>query len=45
MIYDLVEKYISGGHFGCHLEKIDVYSFFTKSKASLIIISYDLMTK
>ena len=45
MIYDLVEKYISGSHFGCHLEKIDVYSFITKSEASLLIINHDLMTK
>ena len=41
----LVEKYISAGHFGCHLEKIDVYSFLAKSEASPLIISDDLMTK
>ena len=45
MINDWVEQYISGGHFGCHLEKIDVYSFLTKSKASALIIIHDLMTK
>ena len=45
MINDLVEKYISGGHFGCYIEKIDVYSFLTKSEASPLIISHDLMTK
>ena len=42
---DLVEKYISAGHFGCHLEEIDVYIFLTKSEASPLIISHDLMTK
>ena len=41
----MVEKYISARHFGCHLEKIDVYSFLTKSEASPLIISHDLMTK